>query len=153
VADLRGQRSVVWAAPVVLVVAVVAAVFLTGGDDDAPGDGGAAATSSSTTPSPVAPTTKVDPDTWCTAFLAFADAQAQYVGAPDDPSAQAALQDKADALLEIGQPLGLSPGGVTSLQVLVDGALNQAGDPTLEPGPAPEDSKALADYLGASCPA
>ena len=153
-ADLRGHRSVVWAAPAVLVVAVVAAVLLLDGTGGAGGpDSSGTPPPSTSAPSPSVPTTKVDPDTWCSAFLAFTDAQAQYVSAPEDPGAEEALRTEADALLALGQPLGLSPGGLTSLEVLVDSSLSQAGDPTAAPGAAPEDPQALADYLGATCPA
>lgn len=147
-------RSVVYAVPVVLVVAVVLAVFLLGGNDggDAP-DAAPGPTTASPSPTAPPPDAKADPDTWCTAFRAFADAQSQYVAAPDDPTAQADLQARADALLGLGQPLGLSDGGNVALQVLVDSALEQADDPTLAPGSATQDDKALFDYLGASCPA
>ncbi len=139
-----------------LVVAVVAAVLLldgTGGADGPDASGPRPPASSSATPSPSVPTTKIDPATWCTAFVAFTDAQAQYVAAPDDPAAEEALQSEADALLALGQPLGLSPGGLTSLEVLVDSSLSQAGDPTAAPGAAPADPDALAAYLSATCPA
>ncbi len=149
-ADLRGPRAVTWLVPLLLVIAVVVAVLVVGGADDDQDPGPDDARS---TPSPTSAPTAVDPDTWCDAFRRFAGAQSQYVGTPDDPAAQDELEASADDLLGLGQPLGLSDGGLTSLQVLVDGALSEAGDPTVAPGAAPEDPQALADYLTATCPA
>lgn len=150
-ADIRGPRALVWLVPLLLVVAVVAVVavvlLVDGADGPAPDEDRAGY------PSPTATPTAVDPDTWCDAFLRFAGAQSQYVGTPDDPAAQAALQASADDLLGLGRPLGLSDGGLTSLQMLVDGALSEAGDPTTAPGSAPEDPEAFADYLATTCPA
>ena len=93
------------------------------------------------------------PETFCTAFRAFADAQSTYVAAPDDAVAEQALVDAADELLGLGQPLGLSEGGLVSLQQLVDGSLSQAGDPTFEADDVTPDPAALDTYLAVSCPA
>jgi hypothetical protein len=155
VPDLRQLRSIPWLVPAVVVVAVVVAVLVLGRGDDgrAPGSDGAGPGSPTSTSTPSAPPTRVDPDTWCVAFIAFANAQAQYVGAPEDEAMRAGLQQAADDLLALGDPIGLSEGGLTSLQILVDGSLDQAGEPTTPPGDAAPDQKALDAYLQAACPA
>lgn len=150
-ADLLDKTDLTWVIRVGIVVAVVVAVLLVRGVGDDDASDGASDTPTSTTPS--ATPTEVDPDTFCEQFRKFADAQAQYVAAPQDPTAEDALVEAGDTLLSLGQPIGLSDAGLVSLRKLIDGALAQEGDPADVPTDAPDDPAALDQYLGASCPA
>lgn len=152
-ADLLDKSNLTWVIRVGIVVAVVVAVLLVRGvgDDDGDDPGGAGADPTTATPSPTP--TEVDPDMFCEQFRKFADAQAQYVAAPQDPTAEDALVEAGDTLLSLGQPIGLSDAGLVSLRKLVAGSLAQEGDPADVPTDAPDDPAALDQYLGASCPA
>lgn len=135
------SRRLAWLVPVMLLVAVVVAVLVVVRDP-------AERSAGTPTPSPSSAPTQADPDTWCAAFRTFAEAQAVAVGTPDDPAAQQALRDTAEALLDLGRPLGLSEGGQASMVELVQGALGQAPAPDATPDPEARDA-----YLAASCPA
>lgn len=151
-ADLLDKTDLTWVIRVGIVVAVVVAVLLVRGvGDDGEASDGAGDSPTSTTPS--ATPTEVDPDTFCEQFRKFADAQAQYVAAPEDPMGEEALVEAGDTLLSLGQPIGLSDAGLISLRKLVAGALAQEGDPADIPTDAPDDPAALDQYLAASCPA
>jgi hypothetical protein len=151
--DVRRLATVV--VPIALVVAVVVAVLTLGGNDDGgPGDaGGPGSTSTSSDAVPTtAATVRPSPEQWCEQFRAFTEASNGYVAAPGTETADE-LNRVGLELLALGQPLGLSDGGMTSLQQLVFGSLGEAGGPSDAPTGAPADGPALDGYLATTCPA
>jgi hypothetical protein len=146
--DVRRLASVV--VPLALVVAVVVAVLTLGGEDDVDGPGDAASTPPATVPT--TPDVRPSPEEWCAQFVAFTEANNAWVAAPGDDTAEE-LNRVGLELLAMGPPLGLSDGGMTSLQQLVVGSLGEAGGPTELPTGAPADGAALDGYLATTCPA
>lgn len=150
---------------VVLAVALVATVMFVGlaSPDDASDQSSPAAPAPST-PAPSATTTgaptEVTPDEFCERFLMFVDANSAVTSSPDTESGQTLLEI-ARTMLEMPNPIGMSPGARVSLDMLVEGTLAQledvpgvtvdaAPDPANagEPNPAEFDA-----YLEATCPA
>lgn len=149
------RRNLTWVIRIGIVAAVVVVALVIGtstGSDSPDSTDSQSGTEPSDSPTSTAPA-KVDPDTFCAQFRIFADAQSQYVAYPDDPARQETLVTEATKVLDLGEPLGLSPAGLVALRELVDSTLEQEGDPAEVQTEGASDPAELQIYLETTCPA